>query len=59
MRCAVRRDADNVIERSREAFGMVLRDDGKWGGKEWIESADELLDAYNELLRKHSKLVDI
>jgi hypothetical protein len=59
MRCAVRRDADNVIERWREAVGMVLRDYGKWGGKEWIESADEVLDAYNELLRKHNKLVDM
>jgi hypothetical protein len=59
MRRAVRRDADNVIERWREAFGMVLRDDAKSGGKEWIESADEVLDAYNELLRRHNKLFDM
>jgi helix-turn-helix resolvase-like protein len=48
---------NSVIEQWRQAFDMELGDDGKWSWDPFVRGHWELVDQYNQLVRKWNKFV--
>jgi hypothetical protein len=52
-------DYDNCIERWAEAFGMVMTDDGMWTWEPFWKEHNELVDDYNDLVRRWNKFLPL